>query len=67
MDKEQFSREVDYGMAMALLTEMLSAGLISRQEYSQINKMYIDRYRPIFQYPAPAKGSESRQETNNYP
>jgi len=67
MDKEQFSREVDYGMAMVIINEMLAAGLISNQEYKQIDKMYSDRYRPIFQFPTSANEPGSRQETNNYP
>jgi hypothetical protein len=34
---------------MLLVREMLDAGIISRQDYLQIEKMYITRYKPVFQ------------------
>jgi len=52
LSKEQFQNEVDYGAVVLLLKEMLSAGLINKAEYIKIDKMYIEKYKPIFRHDA---------------
>jgi hypothetical protein len=49
MDKCTFQKEVDYGTVMLLVREMFDAGIISHQDYAQIEKMYVARYQPVFQ------------------
>lgn len=48
MNSEQFQKELDYGTAMALVREMLEEGVISREEFTRIDTMYLDRYCPVF-------------------
>ena len=48
MAKDQFKREVDYGLLMMLTQEMLERGVIDRREYSRADKMYTERFNPIF-------------------
>ena len=52
LSKEQFQNEVDYGAVILLLKEMLDAGLINKTEYIKIDKMYIEKYAPVFRYDA---------------
>ena len=47
MTKEQFQRETDYGIVMALVKEMLENEVISKQDFLKINKMYSDQYCPL--------------------
>jgi uncharacterized protein YqgQ len=55
VNREQFQREIDYGTAMILIREMLESGLISKEEYSKLEKIYARRYRPIFGSAKPPK------------
>ena len=55
MDKETFQREVDYGTAMALAREMLERGIIDRQDFMKLDKMYVERYRPTSHVTAPPR------------
>ena len=55
MNKEQFQNEIDYGMAMALVREMLECGVIDRQDFMKADKMYVDRYRPVIHSVMPPK------------
>lgn len=55
MNREQFQKELDYGTAMALAREMLEQGVISREEFTRIDTMYLDRYRPVFRRIEPPK------------
>ena len=48
MTAAQFERQIDYSTMMSLTQEMLDGGLISPQEFSQIEVMYAAKYRPIF-------------------
>ena len=48
MAKAQFKRELEYGVAMVLTREMLERGVIDRREYCRADKMYTDRYQPLF-------------------
>ena len=49
MSKEQFQSELDYAVAMLLIREMLDSGIINRQDFLQIGKIYTEHYQPIFQ------------------
>jgi len=51
MSTEQFERQTDYGTIMSLVREMLDGGLISPQEFVQIEAMYAKLYQPIFRLP----------------
>jgi len=58
MTAEQFQRELDYGVTMALCKEMLAAGLITEEEFIKIDRLCLERDRPIYQF-AGAEGSTS--------
>jgi hypothetical protein len=47
MTKEQFGREVDYGLRAHIARKMLSAGLISEREYRKIVTKQERKYRPL--------------------
>jgi hypothetical protein len=49
MDKNRFQNEVDFGIAMLLVREMLIAKLITQLEFAKIEKMYKAKYKPVFQ------------------
>ena len=50
MTAEQFQRELDYGVTMALCKEMLADGLITDEEFGQIDRLCLERDRPIYQF-----------------
>ena len=47
MTNEQFDREKNYGVAMALARAMLSKGLITEKDYRKIDTIYKAKYRPV--------------------
>lgn len=47
MNQEQFNRERNYRVSIAIAKSMLSRKLITAQDYNKIDKMLISRYRPI--------------------
>jgi len=47
LSHEQFEREKNYRMALAIAKGMLSQGLISEKEYGKIDTMLIAKYHPI--------------------
>jgi len=47
MTREQFERELDYGVVMSIAKSLLSAGLIAKREYSKIDTIVTRKYRPI--------------------
>jgi len=49
MTSDRFQGEVDFGIAMLLVREMLTAKLITQLEFAKIEKMYKAKYKPIFQ------------------
>lgn len=55
MNREQFQKELDYGTALALAREMLEQGVISREEFTRIDTMYLARYNPVFRRIEPPK------------
>ena len=48
MNQEQFKREKNYRVSLAITKTMLSRKLITDQEYSKIDKILITKYKPVF-------------------
>ena len=48
MSKEQMRQEKLYQVTMSMVRRMLEKGLISEEEYRQIDTMFLEKYRPVF-------------------
>ncbi|EOS24431.1 hypothetical protein C804_05252 [Lachnospiraceae bacterium A4] len=48
MTDEQFRAEKLYQTTMNVAGRMLSQGLISEEEYCQIDTIFLEKYRPVF-------------------
>lgn len=48
MTEEQFKAEKLYQTTMNVAGRMLSQGLISEEEYCQIDTIFLEKYRPVF-------------------
>lgn len=48
MTQEQFEREKNYRVSLAIAKSMLSRKLINEKEYSKIDTMLITKYKPVF-------------------
>ena len=48
MTEEQFRAEKLYQTTMNVAGRMLSQGLISEEEYCQIDTIFLEKYRPVF-------------------
>ena len=48
MSKEQMRQEKLYQATMSMVRRMLEKGLISEEEYRQIDTMFLEKYRPLF-------------------
>ena len=48
MSKEQMRQEKLYQATMSIVRRMLAEGLITEEEYRQIDTMFLEKYRPIF-------------------
>jgi hypothetical protein len=48
MTHEQFEREKNYRVALLVAESMLRQGLITDQEYHEIDTILTEKYRPIF-------------------
>ena len=48
MSKEQMRQEKLYQVTMSMVRRMLAEGLITEKEYSQIDTMFLEKYRPLF-------------------
>ena len=48
LNKDQFKREQLYQMTMTVASDMLRKGLISEDDYSHIDTMFRQKYRPVF-------------------
>ncbi|MFZ5988069.1 MAG: SHOCT domain-containing protein [Bacillota bacterium] len=48
MTQEQFEREKNYRVSVAIAKTMLSNRLISEHEYSKIERMLRVKYTPVF-------------------
>lgn len=44
----EFQNEMLYQTTMSMVRKMLRDGLISEEEYRQIDTMFIEKYRPKF-------------------
>lgn len=47
MNQEQFNRERNYRVSIAIAKSMLLRKLITTQDYNKIDKMLISKYKPI--------------------
>ena len=48
VSKEQLTNEKLYQATMSMVRRMLEKGLISEEEYRQIDTMFLEKYRPVF-------------------
>lgn len=48
MNKEDFRNEKLYQSTMNIARKMLSEGLISEEEYCQIDTIFREKYKPVF-------------------
>ena len=48
LTKEQFEREGNYRLAVAIMRTLLGRGLLTEAEYCRANERLIDRYNPIW-------------------
>lgn len=48
MTDEQFRAEKMYQTTMNMAGRMLSQGLISEEEYCQIDTIFLEKYHPVF-------------------
>ena len=46
--KEQMRQEKLYQATMSMVRKMLAEGLITEEEYRQIDTMFLAKYRPLF-------------------
>ena len=47
MTKEQFHNEKMYQATMGMVRRMLSEGIISEEEYHRMDKIFLEKYRPV--------------------
>lgn len=48
MTKDEFRREKLYQTTMSLSRKMLEEGIISEEEYRQIDTIFLAKYQPVF-------------------
>lgn len=48
LTKDQFEREGNYQLAMAIMRMLLGKGLLTKDEYSKANARLVERYNPIW-------------------
>ncbi len=48
MSKEEFRNEKLYQTTMHFARKMLSEGVISKEEYRQIDTIFLEKYQPVF-------------------
>ena len=48
MTKNELIREAKYQATMKLVKKMLSQGLITKQEYEATDKIFLEKYKPVF-------------------
>ena len=44
----RMSKEKLYQVTMSMVRRMLAEGLITEEEYRQIDTMFLEKYRPLF-------------------
>lgn len=47
MTYEQFEREKNYRVSLAIAKTMLAKGIINEQDYEKIDTILLDKYRPL--------------------
>ncbi|WP_165574430.1 SHOCT domain-containing protein [Desulfosporosinus sp. HMP52] len=47
MTTEQFDREKSYRVMLSIAKTMLQKGLITEQDYKRIDRMMLEKYRPL--------------------
>lgn len=47
MDKEQFRAEKLYQMSLSIAESMLEKGILSKEEFTEIDTILLQKYRPI--------------------
>ena len=48
MTKDELIREAKYQATMKLVKKMLSQGLITMKEYEEADKIFLEKYKPVF-------------------
>ena len=48
VSKEEFRNEKLYQATMHLARKMLKGGVISEEEYCQIDTIFLEKYQPVF-------------------
>jgi hypothetical protein len=48
MRKEEFQNEKLYQTTMQIAQKMLKEGIISEEEYRQIDTIFLEKYKPVF-------------------
>ncbi|MCD8300574.1 MAG: hypothetical protein LUC41_05315 [Clostridiales bacterium] len=48
MDSERMNSELMYQATMSIARRMLERGLMSREEYREIDTIFLEKYHPIF-------------------
>ena len=48
LNKEQFEREGNYRLAVAIMRTLFGKGLLTQVEYYKANERLVDRYNPIW-------------------
>ena len=48
MSSSEFHNEKLYQATMSMARKMLHDGLISEEEYRQIDTIFLEKYRPVF-------------------
>ena len=47
MTKEQFHNEKMYQATMGMVRRMYSEGLISLEEYERVERIFLEKYKPL--------------------
>ena len=63
MTKSQLEREINYGVHIALLKELLQEHIITQQEFDDMEKIYLSQSQPIIQNIGSWKSDSTRQKT----
>jgi|GEM_PF-2135024 len=63
LNRSQFQRESEYGVALYIWEEALAQGIIDGRDFKKIGKMYSDRYRPLFHLVASIDDADTRSKT----
>ena len=48
MTKEQFRNEKLYQATMHLARKMVEQGILTEQEYREVEEIFLEKYKPVF-------------------